>query len=163
MTRVLGIDPGSRITGYGIIDFSDNKAVYVVGGCLKLGSGPLVDRLVEIYRYVSNLVEEYQVDLLGIEDVFVKRNVRSALVLGQARGSAIVAARNAGLTVLEHAPRQIKQTVTGTGSATKAQVQFMIKQLLNLTTTPPSDAADALAVAFTAFAEFSNSKPRAIE
>lgn len=149
MTKVLGIDPGSRVTGYGIIETTNDQPQFVACGCLRLKSAPLPERLGNIYECVSELIASYSVSTLGIEDVFVAKNARSALILGHARGSAIVAATNAKLVVHEFTPRQVKLAVTGIGSATKNQVQYMVKALLQLKEMPPEDAADALAVALT--------------
>ena len=149
MSRVLGIDPGSRITGYGIIDTKNDEPQFIACGCLRLKTAPLPERLADIYECVGDLIKTYSINTLGIEDVFVSKNARSALVLGHARGSAIVAAIQAKVTVHEFTPRQIKLAVTGTGSATKDQVQYMVKTLLHLKEMPPVDAADALAVALT--------------
>ena len=149
MSRVLGIDPGSRVTGYGIIETKNDEPQFIVCGCLRLKSAPLPERLADIYECVSDLIKSYSISTLGIEDVFVSKNVRSALVLGHARGSAIVAAIQANVSVHEFTPRQIKLAITGTGSATKSQVQYMVKTLLHLREMPPTDAADALAVALT--------------
>ena len=149
MNRVLGIDPGSRVTGYGVVDTKNDEPQFVACGCLRLKTAPLPERLGDIYECVSELIKTYSISTLGIEDVFVAKNVRSALVLGHARGSAIVAAIQANVMVHEFTPRQIKLAVTGTGSATKDQVQYMVKTLLHLREMPPVDAADALAVALT--------------
>ena len=149
MNRVLGIDPGSRVTGYGVVDTKNDEPQFVACGCLRLKTAPLPERLGDIYECVSELIKTYSISTLGIEDVFVAKNVRSALVLGHARGSAIVAAIQANVLVHEFTPRQIKLAVTGTGSATKDQVQYMVKTLLHLREMPPVDAADALAVALT--------------
>ena len=149
MSRVLGIDPGSRITGYGIIDTKNDEPQFIACGCLRLKTAPLPKRLADIYECVGDLIKTYSINTLGIEDVFVSKNARSALVLGHARGSAIVAAIQAKVAVHEFTPRQIKLAVTGTGSATKDQVQYMVKTLLHLKEMPPVDAADALAVALT--------------
>ncbi|MCY4655782.1 MAG: crossover junction endodeoxyribonuclease RuvC [Gammaproteobacteria bacterium] len=156
MTQVLGIDPGSRTMGYGIVKLVQNQPQFVVCGCLNLGSKSLPDRLVDIFHCVSDLVKNYQIDSFGIENVFVSKNTRSALVLGHARGSAIVAARLDSIPIFEFSPREIKQAITGTGSATKEQVQYMVKTLLHLEHTPPSDAADALAVAMTTITHMSS-------
>lgn len=149
MSKVLGIDPGSRVTGYGIIDTTNGEPQFIACGCLRLKTAPLPERLADIYECVSDLIKSYNISTLGIEDVFVSKNARSALVLGHARGSAIVAAIQGKVTIHEFTPRQIKLAVTGTGSATKSQVQYMVKTLLHLSEMPPEDAADALAVALT--------------
>ena len=156
MNRVLGIDPGSRTTGYGVIKLERDQPSFVVCGCLRLGSVPLPERLADIFACISDLIKTYQIDTLGIEDIFLAKNAQSALKLGHARGSAIVAATVADVPVVEYTARQIKLAITGTGSATKGQVQYMVKTLLRLDETPPEDAADALAVALTVL----NSRPK---
>jgi len=147
MSRILGIDPGSRITGYGVIDVEANHHRYVSSGCLRIGGKQLADRLGQIFRDLSDLIQQYQPDELAIEQVFMHRNADSALKLGQARGAAICAAVNQSLAINEYSPREIKQAVVGKGSADKSQVQHMIKVILNLQGEPQEDAADALAVA----------------
>ena len=145
--RILGIDPGSRITGYGIIDFDANKSVHVTSGCLRVTGDDLAARLGCIFAGVTDIVDEYAPQELAIEQVFMHRNAGSALKLGQARGAAMVACVRLSLAVFEYTPNQIKQAVTGKGHAAKEQVQHMIKILLTLPEIPQSDAADALAVA----------------
>ncbi|GAB3475111.1 crossover junction endodeoxyribonuclease RuvC [Marinomonas epiphytica] len=146
-TRVLAIDPGSRITGFGIIDIINGKIHYVTSGCIRLPDGALSVRLKTIFENVSHLLAEYQPQEFAIEEVFLAKNANSALKLGQARGAAIVAAATHDLPVNEYAARRVKQSVVGSGGADKAQVQVMVKMLLNLASTPQADAADALAIA----------------
>lgn len=145
MALILGIDPGSRITGFGIVEERDNGLVYVTSGCIRLGSGPFPERLKQIFDSLNELIVKYEPQELSIEQVFMARNPDSALKLGQARGAAIVAAVHAGLEVHEYTARQVKQSVVGTGAADKTQVQHMVTQLLGLSGTPQEDAADALA------------------
>jgi crossover junction endodeoxyribonuclease RuvC len=145
--RILGIDPGSRLTGFGVIEVRRFKAVYVTSGCIRMQSKSMPLRLQEIYTGISQIIEQYQPTVSAIEQVFMYRNAASALKLGQARGVAIVACVQHGLSVHEYAPTQIKQAVVGNGHADKIQVQHMIKVLLSLSDTPQEDAADALAVA----------------
>ena len=147
--RILGIDPGSRITGYGIIDVCGNKTQYLASGCIRLGGGPVAGRLGQIFADIQTLIELHQPEVMAIEQVFVGKNVSSALKLGQARGAAICAGANANLLVSEYTPTQIKQTVTGGGRAAKKQIQHMVKILLNVQGDIAEDAADALAVALT--------------
>ena len=144
--RVIGIDPGSRITGYGIID-AGSPPGYVASGCIRTGSGAFAARLGEIYQSVCQLIETHQPEALAIEDVFVARNVDSALKLGQARGVAIAAGVAYGLDVHEYGARTVKRAVVGTGRAGKDQVQHMIRTILKLPAAPQADAADALAIA----------------
>jgi crossover junction endodeoxyribonuclease RuvC len=146
--RILGIDPGSRVTGFGLVDFSNERACYVASGSIKSGAdGPFAERLRLIFRSVGEIVEEYRPEAIAIESVFVHRNAMSALKLGQARSAALCATFALDIGVYEYAPREIKQAVVGTGSATKAQVQHMVVSLLGLNGRPLSDAADALAAA----------------
>ncbi len=145
--RILGIDPGSRITGFGIIEIKSRKATYITSGCIRLKTDAMPVRLNEIFNSVNEIIEQYQPTILSIEQVFVYRNAASALKLAQARAVAIVAAMQHSLSVHEYAPTKIKQTIVGTGHADKVQVQAMVKLLLNLPGTPQADAADALAIA----------------
>lgn len=143
----MGLDPGSRITGYGVIESNGNSTRYLSSGCIRLGKTDLPDRLQHIYQDVGAIIAEYKPDEFAIEQVFMARNAASALTLGQARGAAIVAASSAGLKVAEYSARQIKQAVVGKGGAQKHQVQHMVQFLLSLSEPPPEDAADALAAA----------------
>lgn len=146
---ILGIDPGSRITGYGVIDISDARPGYVASGCIRTSGDDLAQRLAQIYAGISELIARHPPGEFAIEQVFMSKNADSALKLGQARGCAIVCAANHGLPVSEYGPRQVKQAVTGTGAAEKAQVQHMVTAVLELSATPQADAADALAIALT--------------
>jgi crossover junction endodeoxyribonuclease RuvC len=147
MAFILGIDPGSRITGYGVLNFQSGKASYVASGCIRVNGETLAEKLGIIFNGVTQLIEQYSPDEFAIEEVFMARNPDSALKLGQARGAAIVAAVTAGLPVSEYAARKVKQAVVGKGSADKAQVQHMVVHLLGLNATPQADASDALAIA----------------
>lgn len=147
MTRILGIDPGSRITGYGVIDTDGQRSRHVTSGSIRLQDGSLPQRLQAIFEGVTDIVHTYQPEEMAIEIVFMNRNADSALKLGQARGAAIVAGVNAALPVYEFTATQIKQAVVGAGHAAKNQVQHMMRVLLGLDHTPDADAADALAVA----------------
>jgi len=147
MTRIIGIDPGSRFTGYGIIEGLGNQPRYVASGCIRINGTSLGERLRIIFDSIQDIVLEYEPDELAIEKVFVQRNVDSALKLGQARGAAICASMIRSLPVYEYAPNQIKKAVVGQGHATKEQVQHMVRILLGLREALSSDAADALACA----------------
>lgn len=147
MTTILGIDPGSRTTGYGLIRLAGKRPVYVACGCLQLATAELPERLCRIFAGISAVVAEHRPDEVAIEKVFVNRNVDSALKLGQARGAAIVACANRGLPVHEYSPNQIKLAIVGRGHAEKTQIQHMVKMLLALAEPLPADAADALAIA----------------
>jgi crossover junction endodeoxyribonuclease RuvC len=145
--RVLGLDPGSQRTGYGVIDCRARGERHVTSGCIDVAGQDMVLRLQRIYRAVSALVREHRPDAIAIERVFVHRNPDSALKLGQARGVALCAAASAGASVHEYAPRAIKIAITGYGAAAKPQVAQMVRTLLLLETQLAADAADALAVA----------------
>ena len=147
MTRILGIDPGSRRTGFGIIDAVGSKTQYVASGVIRLPTGDLPARLKVIFENVSELIDEYQPVEMAVEDVFFARDPRAALKLGQARGAAIVAGVRVELPVAEYSAKTVKQAVVGNGGAKKDQVQQMIMRLLKLPAPPQEDAADALAVA----------------
>lgn len=149
MAIILGIDPGSRITGYGIIRQQGRQLTYLGSGCIRTVVTDMPGRLKLIYAGVTEIITQFQPDFFAIESVFMAKNPDSALKLGQARGAAIVAAVNQDLPVFEYAARQVKQTVVGTGAAEKSQVQHMVRSLLKLPANPQADAADALAIAIT--------------
>jgi len=148
--RVLGVDCGTEVTGFGVIELCpDGKLGYLTCGAIKLSPRhPLPSRLATIFNRLGELIREYQPADVAIEDVFYALNVKSALKLGQVRGVAMLAASAAGLEVAEYAPLSIKSAVVGYGRAEKQQVQHMVARLLNLPVVPePADAADALAIA----------------
>jgi crossover junction endodeoxyribonuclease RuvC len=145
--RVLGIDPGSRCTGFGVLDANGPRLTYVASGVIRTQSGEFAERLCEIFRCVQSIVAQYRPQEIAIERVFVNRNPDSALKLGQARGAAICATADANAEVFEYATRQIKRAVVGSGSAEKVQVQLMMKSILRLDGPVSADAADALATA----------------
>jgi crossover junction endodeoxyribonuclease RuvC len=147
MVRILGLDPGSRITGYGVVEAGRQGVRYVASGCIRVGQGAMAGRLLEIHLHVAELVATHAPDEIAVERVFMHRNPDSALKLGQARGAALCGACRGGAPVFEYAPRAVKQTVTGTGGAEKAQVMHMVKALLALQGRLSADAADALAIA----------------
>ena len=136
MTRIIGIDPGSRRTGYGVIDVVGSKISYVTSGIIRLPEGSLPERLNIIYDGVSQIIGQYQPEEMSIDEVFVATNAGSALKLGQARGAAIVAGVQAQLPVGEYSARSVKKSVVGTGAADKSQVQMMIVQMLRLSQSP---------------------------
>jgi crossover junction endodeoxyribonuclease RuvC len=144
MTVIIGIDPGSRRTGYGVIRLSGNRHQYVTSGYLNLMPYPACERLRQIYLKLQQIILSYQPHEAAIEQVFMQANPNSALKLGQARGAAIVAFT---IPVVEYSARQIKKSVVGHGAANKEQVQYMVKRLLNLQGELQEDAADALAIA----------------
>lgn len=145
--RILGIDPGSRKTGYGIIDTHKNTSNHVDSGCIYVKGDSFPDRLGYIFQQVTEIIAQYQPHELSIEQVFVNKNIDSAMKLGHARSAAICAAVNAGLKVHEYAPKAIKSAVVGTGNASKQQVQHMMSMLLKLEPGLQEDQADALGIA----------------
>ncbi len=147
MTLILGIDPGSLITGYGVVRDTGRGCEYVASGCIRTGSGELSERLRAVFSGVSEVIRTYGPVTMGIEQVFMARNADSALKLGQARGAAIVAGAEAGLQIAEYTATQVKQAIAGTGGADKQQVQMMVMHLLKLLEKPQLDASDALAIA----------------
>jgi crossover junction endodeoxyribonuclease RuvC len=145
--RIIGIDPGSRVTGYGVIESAGGRQRVLAFGRICADAAELPQRLLQIQNGLAEILREHQPHEAAVEQVFVKRNATTAIVLGQARGVALCTAAAAGLSVAEYAATRIKQAVTGSGRAEKPQVQQMVKVLLKLAQVPPSDAADALAVA----------------
>jgi crossover junction endodeoxyribonuclease RuvC len=146
--RILGIDPGTRITGYGIIDVEGNRLRHVDNGIVKTrSSDPLPIRLKAIYDGLTVVLKEFSPEAVAIEQVFLAKNPKAALTLGHARGTAVIASVNLNLEVHEYSALQVKSAVVGYGHAAKQQVQHMVKTLLNLPEVAQEDAADALAVA----------------
>ena len=146
-TRILGIDPGSRFTGFGVLDLIGERSVYVASGTVRSVDGDFPERLRLIFESVTEIVNEYRPDVVAIESVFMHKNAGSALKLGQARSAALCATFAHEVEVFEYAPREIKQAIVGTGAASKEQIQHMVVSLLGLESTPAADAADALAAA----------------
>lgn len=147
MTIILGIDPGSRITGYGIVEEKNRIIHYVDSGCIRTANEELSQRLLQIYNGICQLMEQFSPTEVAIEQVFVHNNPSSALKLGHARGVAMVAAASHRVLMSEYTPREVKQAIVGFGGAEKTQVQHMIVNLLKLNRKPQCDAADALAIA----------------
>lgn len=148
MERILGIDPGSRVTGYGIVESHMGRLRFVACGVVKTTpSYPFATRLNEIFDGINEVVQLHDPTVAAIEDVFLSSNPRTAIKLGQARGAAVVAVMQNGVAVVDYTPRKIKQAVAGYGQAEKIQVQHMVQVLLQLKGAPSNDAADALAVA----------------
>ena len=148
--RILGIDPGSRTTGFGIIDLIGREPVYITSGCIKtIPNDELAGRIGIIVRHITELIDQYRPNQTAIEKVFVNVNPSSTLMLGQSRGAAIAALVLRDLPVYEYTALQVKQAVVGHGKADKRQVQHMVVQMLKLSGTPQADAADGLAVAIT--------------
>ena len=144
---VLGIDPGSRKTGYGVVQVERQVVTYVGSGCILTGSDCLAERLLIILDAVTTLIEQFHPDEMAIEETFLSKNVQSTIKLSEARAVAMVAGAKAGLPIAEYTPMQIKQAVVGYGMAEKSQVQFMVQKILHLSGRPQADAADALACA----------------
>ena len=145
--RILGIDPGSRFTGYGIIDVNGDRVRCITHGVVKTGGGDFPSRLGIIFAGLQELIAEFKPDQAAVEAVFVSKNPGSALKLGQARGAAVCAAISGGLAVSEYSPRSVKQAIVGRGGADKTQVKHMVTVLLQVKEDLKEDAADALAVA----------------
>jgi crossover junction endodeoxyribonuclease RuvC len=147
-SRILGIDPGSRTTGFGIIDKDGGRLGFVTCGTIRTNTDlKLNDRLLEIFEGLKQIIDQHQPDVAAVEDMFISQNPRSALKLGHARGVAVLAALQSGMKVYDYPPRVVKQAVAGYGHAEKEQVQNMVCALLELSSSPSGDAADALAVA----------------
>lgn len=144
MTVIIGIDPGSRRTGYGLIKLDGNRHIYLTSGHLDVSAYPVAERLRKIFLGLQEIINSYQPHEAAIEQVFMQENPNSALKLGQARGAAIVAL---DIPVAEYSAREVKKSVVGSGAAKKEQVQYMVKRLLNLSGNLQPDAADALAIA----------------
>ena len=147
MRRIIGIDPGSRYTGYGIIDCDGRGSRHVVSGRIRTGSEEFCQRLGTIYHGIEEILAEYRPLEAAVEQVFLARNPNSALKLGQARGAAICALVVAGMQVAEYTPRLVKQAVVGTGTAHKEQVGHMVRVMLGINQPLSADQGDALAVA----------------
>ncbi|HET7596681.1 MAG TPA: crossover junction endodeoxyribonuclease RuvC [Burkholderiales bacterium] len=145
--RILGIDPGLRVTGFGVLDKSGQQLAYVTSGCIRVPGGELSARLKTILEGLAEVIARCRPEQVALEKVFVNVNPQSTLLLGQARGTAICAAVMHRLPVSEYTALQVKQAVVGNGHADKTQVQEMVKRLLNLEGHPSADAADALACA----------------
>ena len=146
--KILGIDPGSQVLGYGLLEALPGGPQSCDSGTLRTSSTlDLCERLLLIHREIERLLGLHRPDIVAVETAFYHKNARSTLILGHVRGVVLLAARQAGLDVAEYAPREVKMAVTGHGDAAKEQVAFMVRRLLGLSETPSSDAADALAVA----------------
>lgn len=147
--RIIGVDPGTLVTGYGIVDKEGGRVSFVACGCVRnKPAAPLPMRFLKIYRELGGVFDSYRPGEMAVEGLFFCKNVKTALKLGEARGVAMLVAAEKGAEVFEYAPRRVKQAVLGRGGARKSQVQFMMKSLLGLEKEPsPTDASDALAVA----------------
>lgn len=147
MTLILGIDPGSRVTGYGVIREQNRQLLYVDSGCIRTADGPFTERLLQIFNGMCTLMDKFNPDEVAIEQVFMHKNASSALKLGHARGVAMVACASHRVAINEYSAREVKQSVVGYGAAEKEQVKQMVVNLLALSAAPQTDAADALAIA----------------
>jgi crossover junction endodeoxyribonuclease RuvC len=145
--RILGLDPGLRVTGYGVIDKVGNKLTYVASGVVRTKDGELPGRIRTLFAGIGEIIATYSPEAAAVEKVFVNVNPQSTLLLGQARGAAIAALTYVDQPVFEYTALQVKQAVVGNGHADKQQVMHMVKRLLSLPAEPTSDAADALACA----------------
>lgn len=145
--RILGIDPGSRCTGYAFVDSDGRTSRHVASGSIRVGESPWPQRLGELFEGISRLVEAHAPNEVAIEQLIFARDPRAALKLGQARGAVMCAALQHGLAIVEYSPKTVKQAVVGTGRADKHQVREMVKLLLTLAAEPSEDEADALALA----------------
>jgi len=145
--RILGIDPGSRSTGFGVIDTNGARSVRVAGGCIRVDRLPWPQRLRELFDGIAQVVAEYRPHEMAVEQLIFARDATAALKLGQARGAVLCAGLKENMPVHEYSPKSVKLAVVGTGGAEKAQVQHMVRLLLSLPETPPEDEADALALA----------------
>jgi crossover junction endodeoxyribonuclease RuvC len=147
MSVILGIDPGSHITGFGLVQVIGNQCHHLGSGCIRIKNGALGERLYQVYESISDIIQQYSPQQAAVEKVFMHENPDSALKLGQARGAAFVAIAASKIPAAEYTPRMIKKAVVGYGAAEKNQIQHMVKLLLCLSELPQKDAADALAVA----------------
>ena len=147
--RVIGVDPGTAITGWGVVEGDGDDLKMVAGGVITTAADtPLPERLQIIYRELTEIVKQWQPDLAAIEELFFSKNAKTALAVGHGRGAAMLALANANLPITEYKPLEVKQAVSGHGGADKKQIQQMVKLLLSLEDVPrPDDAADALAIA----------------
>ncbi|WP_295409262.1 crossover junction endodeoxyribonuclease RuvC [uncultured Thiocystis sp.] len=145
--RILGIDPGSRTTGFAVIDTDGHRSQRIVSGCIRVGDQPWPDRLGIIFDRVAAIVAEHQPHEMAVEQLIFARDPTAALKIGQARGAVLCAGIKGGVTVHEYSPKSVKLAVVGTGGAEKSQVQHMVRLLLALTELPGEDEADALAIA----------------
>lgn len=145
--RILGIDPGSRTTGFAVIDTDGHRSARVASGCIRVGERPWPDRLGLIFDRVAAIVSDYKPHEMAVEQLIFARDPKAALKIGQARGAVLCAGLKGGVTVHEYSPKSVKLAVVGTGGAEKSQVQHMVRVLLSMSEMPAEDEADALAIA----------------
>ncbi|MBW2118431.1 MAG: crossover junction endodeoxyribonuclease RuvC [Deltaproteobacteria bacterium] len=148
MMLVLGVDPGSHVTGYGLVEKKNNQLICIDSGQVTSSAKiPFYDRIHKIFKAMAEIMERYRPGEMSIEDVFYAKNIQSSLKLGHARGAVLIAAVQCGVRIFEYTPLEIKKSVVGYGRATKEQVNSMVRIILNLKTTPKLDTSDALAAA----------------
>ncbi len=145
--RILGIDPGSRKTGFGLIEAGTYHPKYLASGLIRVEKESTLGRLEKLHQGIGQLIAQYQPQMVAIEKIYVHKNPQTAITLGQARGVILLALTQAGLPIYQYSPTQIKSTIVGKGHAVKGQINYMVQQLLKLSASPQEDAADALAVA----------------
>ena len=146
--RVIGIDPGSRVCGYGVLEAQNGEVTYLISGCISPNPAlPFNQRLKVIYDGLLKVIDQHTPDVMSIEDIFFAKNAKSAIKLGQAKGVALLAGSNSGISIYEYAPTKVKLALTGRGRANKAEVQNMLSKLLGVTTWESQDASDAVAIA----------------
>ncbi len=146
--KVIGIDPGSRVCGYGILEAQNGEVTYLISGCITPNPAlPFSQRLKVIYDGLLKVIDQHTPDVMSIEDIFFAKNAKSAIKLGQAKGVALLAGSNSGISVHEYAPTKVKLALTGRGRANKAEVQNMLSKLLGVPTWESQDASDAVAIA----------------
>ncbi|MDX1661962.1 MAG: crossover junction endodeoxyribonuclease RuvC [Gemmatimonadota bacterium] len=159
--RVLGVDPGSTVTGYGVVERDGREVVCVDCGTIPGGDGPVPDRLNAVYEGLGEVIRAYAPGLVAIENAFLGRNVKTLTIMSQARGVLLLAARRADLPILEYTPREVKQSVVGNGNASKRQIAYMVGSLLALEVDGlPADATDALAIAICHLNRDGSRRPR---
>jgi len=146
--RVIGIDPGSRVCGYGVLEAQNGEVTYLISGCIAPNPAlPFNQRLKVIYDGLLKVIDQHTPDVMSIEDIFFAKNAKSAIKLGQAKGVALLAGSNSGISIHEYAPTKVKLALTGRGRANKAEVQNMLSKILGVTTWESQDASDAVAIA----------------
>ena len=150
MRRILGIDPGSIKTGWGVIEVEGGSVSHLESGILRLGTGEMTDRLLTLHRGLCEVIERLKPSECAVEEIFLAKNFQSALKLGQARGVALLSAGAASIPIKEFAAKTVKQAVCGKGQASKTQMQNMVTRILELAENPGEDAADALGIALCA-------------
>ncbi|MEQ9617675.1 MAG: crossover junction endodeoxyribonuclease RuvC [Deltaproteobacteria bacterium] len=146
--RVIGIDPGTRVCGYGVLEFRNGEVTHIASGIITPASTlPIPERLKTVYDNIVKVIREHSPDVMSVEDIFFSKNVKSAIKLGEARGVALLAASSAGISIYEYSPTKVKLALTGRGRANKTEVQKMISRILGVSEFEAEDASDAVAIA----------------